>query len=648
MRKMKTTYLVLIYTLIGMFCYAQNEADEVLFTVDNEPIMASEFIRVYSKNLDLVKDEKQKDIDQYLNLFVNYKLKIKEAHALGFHEKPKYVREFNSYKKQLAKNYMTDHEVTEALVKEAYDRVSSDVNVSHVLIRLPEFARDTAAVYKRMLKLRDRLQSEDFETLKADIHDGQQVIAEDLGYFSGFKMVYAFETEAYNTPVGEVSKPFRTRFGYHVLKVFDKRESRGEVTVGHIMVRRQQKDSLINAEQRIQEIYKMIKSPEDFESLAKQFSEDPSSAKNGGRLPSFKSGQLSSTEFENVAFDMVNENEITKPFKTEHGWHIVKLYEKKSVGTYEQLKPELTQKVKRDSRSKVISDVFIAKLKARYDISETVDVSYFVSILNDNYFERTWEIPADLPKERLFIQIGDQNYTYNQFAEYLKNGQRKIREKLEFETIVNQQAKSFIDAKILQYHEANLEQVSEDYANVIAEYRDGLLLFDLMEDKIWNAVKEDTTALMAYYEKNKMKYQWPERIDAIIVSGANKEHILAAEKALQKGADADVLKTQLNTEDSQNIIVTSGKFGKDHQVIPDNFNFKNGITPVYSHNNAFHVAKVNEVLPASQKSFEDSKGNVISDYQLEYEAKWIESLRAKYTIKVNNDVLENIKNQMSN
>ena len=229
---------LLVAVLLFSKVQSQSNSKDVLFTIDDEPVYASEFIRVYNKNLDLVQDESQKNIDEYLTLFTNYKLKLKEAESLGLQNKTSYKRELDSYKKQLAQNFVTDTTITESLVKEAYDRILNEVKVSHILVRLPENAspQDTLVAYNNIMKLRDRAINEGFDKVRKEVHNGQTIFGEDLGYFSAFRMVYPFESAAYNTKVGEISKPFRTRFGYHILKVYDKRKSRGEVTVAHIMV----------------------------------------------------------------------------------------------------------------------------------------------------------------------------------------------------------------------------------------------------------------------------------------------------------------------------------------------------------------------------------------------------------------------------
>lgn len=641
-----TTYFILLFIFFG---HAQINNDDVLFTVDNTNVLASEFLRVYNKNLDLVKDESQKDIDEYLNLFINYKLKLTEARALDFHKKPQYIRELNGYKKQLAKNYLTDHEVTDALVKEAYERVSYDIRAKHILIRLDPSRKDTLATYNRLLKLRERLLNEDFETLQKEIHNGNTVLVEDLGYFSGFKMVYDFESVAFNTNIGEVSMPFKTQFGYHIVKVFDKRKSRGKVTVGHIMISNKQKDSTINPEVRIQEINKLIKQGGNFESLAKQFSEDKNSAKKGGKLSPFKTGQLSSAVFENIAFSLNEVGEISKPFESDYGFHIIKLYNKKSIATFEDMKYDLENRVRRDSRSKLINTSLQNKLKKQYNTPDVNPArSYFISILNNNYYNRTWEIPSNIEKDKVLLTIGDSIFTYSNFAGFLRSRQKAAKKDSSFKDIVDESYNAFLNKNILAYHELNLENENIEFAQILSEYREGLLLFDLMEVKIWNAVKKDTLGIQNYYNANKEKYKWEQRIDAVVATSAKEKDIQDVKRMLNKGDEIEVIKNKLNQDDTQKVIFTSGIMTTTNQALPEGFNFKEGISNIYIYNDAYHIIKVNKVLIETNKTLDEAKGAVISDYQDVVEKNWLKELGGKYTVKVNQGVLEKIKIKINN
>ncbi|MBO6880769.1 peptidylprolyl isomerase [Winogradskyella sp.] len=645
---MKAKFKLMLLALLALNVSFSQEKDEVLLKVDGEPIMTSEFLRVYNKNLDLVKDESQKDVDGYLKLFTEYQLKLKEAKRLKLHEDANYQREFLRYKNQLTKNYLSENKVTEALVKEAYDRSNMDINASHVLVRLDENTKDTLNAYNEVLQLRERVLNEGFDAVKKDMHNGQTIFLEDLGYFSAFKMVYNFETVAFNTPKGEISMPFRTQFGYHVVKVNDKRPSRGTITAAHIMIALEQKDSLLNPEQRINDIYKKIQQGENFESLAKQFSDDKSSAKNGGKLTPFKSGQLSSTEFEDQAFALKNDGDISQPFKTEYGWHIVKRIELKPIQTLEELKPTLEARVKRDSRSKLINTAMVNELKKRYEISYNPEAkAYFESILSNDYFSRSWRLPEDFDKDKTVFTINDRPFTYNEFGRHLMSAQRAYGNKnVPFSVVVDKEFDKFFERSILQYREDNLESENQDFANILKEYRDGLLLFDLMEKEVWNKASKDSVGLEAYYNKNKSKYQWNERVEVVMVSSANEANAQKVLKMMKKGKSQVDINAELNTDSKKNIIFTKGTYDINDSKLPTSFELKEGVSKIYEHNDAFHVFDVKAVLPAGNKSLKEAKGNVINDYQEQLEANWIDGLYKRFSVEVNEDVLQNVKSKI--
>ncbi|QDO94149.1 peptidylprolyl isomerase [Formosa sediminum] len=644
--------LLLLLLTVSTLSTAQITSEDILFTVDDTPVYASEFIRVYNKNLDLVKDESQKDVDAYLQLFINYKLKLAEAKTLKLDEKGSYKRELKSYRNQLAQNYLTDNTVTEELIEEAYQRTKQLVKARHILVRIDDTTpdKDTLAAYMKIIKLRSRLIDEGFDNVKKDVHDGKTIFVEDLGYFSAFKMVYSFENAAYNTQVGDVSQPFRTRFGYHVIQVLDKRPSLGAVHVSHIMVAKNKTgDTISDPEIRINEIYKKLNQGERFESLAKQFSDDKSSAEKGGELAPFSKGQLASPEFEDAAFNLALVGEVSEPFKTDFGWHIIKLLDKKPVPPLEDIKAELEEKVKQDSRSKIINDTRIQDLKTRYNIPDTQPaLPYFVKILNNNYFNNTWELPKKFTADKLFLTIGEQTYTYQDFGDYLLKRQGLYSDQLSFNKIIDHNYNLFLDERLKAYQDANLENENKEFANIVSEYRDGLLLFELMENEIWNAGTKDTLAIQDYYKANKDKYFWNTRIDAVIAASAERKYIKKAAKLLKKGVPIEDIKTKLNVNDKIHVIFTTGIFEQHHQGLPNNFEFKTGMSEIYKFNDGYIVAKVNQVLPKTLKSYEEAKGNVISDFQADKEERWMQGLHAKYTVSVNETVLTKVRNQINN
>ncbi len=647
---MKFKFKCLLIVLFAInFSFSQDK-DEVLLKVDGESVMSSEFLRVYNKNLDLVKDESQKDIDGYLKLFTEYQLKLKEARRLKFDEDKKYQREFLSYKKQLTKNYLSENKVTEALVKEAYDRSNIDINASHILVRLDESEIDTLAAYNEVLALRKRVLNEGFDIVKEEMHDGTNIFLEDLGYFSAFKMVYAFETAAYNTPEGESSMPFRTQFGYHVVNIKNKRLSKGTITAAHIMVALKQADSLLDPEQRINDIYKKLNQGETFESLAKQFSDDKSSAKNGGKLSPFKSGQLSSEIFESTVFALETNGDVSAPFKTEYGWHIVKRLELKPVQDFEDLKGSLEAKVKRDSRSKLINTAMVNELKKSYEISYNPGAkAYFESLITNEFFARSWRLPEDFQKDETLFSINTKSFTYNEFGSYLMSAQGVyVGKNKPASVVIDKEFNAFFEKSILQFREDNLELENEDFANILKEYRDGLLLFDLMEKEVWNKASKDTLGLQAYYNKHKSKYQWEDRVDLVMASSADETSMKTILKMMKKETSEAAISEALNTEDKQNVIFTKGIFNLGDSKLPNNLEVKLGVSKIYKHNEAFHVIDVKGILPAGIKTLEEARGNVINDYQAEIETNWINDLQKRFKVEVNQDALKTIKAKIGN
>ena len=641
-------YSCVLVTLFSFSGSAQINSDDVLFTVENDAVLAQEFIRVYNKNLDLVQDESQKDIDEYLKLYINYKLKLAEARSLGYHEKASYVNELNGYKKQLAKNYLTDNEVTDALVREAYDRITSDVYVQHILLRMDLSATDTTATYNKLVSLKERLKNEDFNDLQKELHDGKRVFVEDLGYFSAFKMVYEFENVAFTTQKGEVSNPFRTQFGYHILKVLDNRKSRGEVTVGHIMISNNQKDSLVDPESRINEVYKLLEQGAEFESLAKQFSEDKSSAAKGGKLEPFKGGQLSSSVFEDEAFALQNVGDISQPFPTEFGWHIAKLYSKNPVGSFDELQYDLKNRVSRDSRSKLISSSMQNRLREKYNVSSINPArDYFVSIMTDDFYNRRWKLPQDFNRSKELTKIGTKELRFGDFSTFLISQQKSVNRGKSLEQIIDDSYQAFLNRNVLLYHEENLENDNIEFANILNEYREGLLLFDLMENKIWNVVKDDTVGIERYFQTNKAKYTWPQRIEATVATSPNKNSIEQVKNLLERGVGVLEIKNELNSK-SQSVIFTSGIMDNSHQSLPKGLDFNEGISKIYQHNDAYFVVNVTRVIPESNKTLTEARGQIVSDYQVQVEEDWVASLLKKYKVRVNTEVLNKVKSQINN
>lgn len=494
--------ILLLFLICFNVSFSQLYKNDILFEVNDSIILTEEFHRVYNKNIELIDEINQKDFESYLDLFINYKIKLAEAYDLGLHEDPKYKSELNKYAKQLQNTYLTDKVTEEKFLKEAYERTKFEVNVSHVLIKFDENNNDTIQVYNKLKSLKNAFLNSSIDDFIKNHNQDNKMIVENLGYFSAFKMIYDFENIAYQTPVGQVSEPFRTRFGFHILKVNDKRNSLGEITVGHIMTYKNKADAF----ERIKNISDSLKSGLSFEYLAKKYSEDKNSSFKGGRLNPFSSGQINSIPFEKAAFNLSKNDEISNPVETKYGWHIIKLYDKKNVKEFDEIKIQLLNKLKKSSRFDKVSESFYNFLLKKYKLNyENKNLEYFTSILDTSLLKGDWIIPENIEKKKILITVRDKKLRYIDFATFIENNQKSVQT-ISIKKLVYDLYKKFINYNILEEYKNNLEKENSDYRFVIKEYREGLLLFNLMQDNIWTLKDSDSTNLKKFFNENRNKY----------------------------------------------------------------------------------------------------------------------------------------------
>lgn len=642
----KHLYTFLVFLSVSTL-YAQSN-DATLLTINGEEITVGEFKAVYLKNISLVQDDTQKDPRTYLELFKEYKLKVQDAYVQGLDENPAYRKELKGYRDQLLKNYLTDVEVTETLVKEAYDRIVTEVNARHILVKKAPDAspEDTLKAYTKITEARARiLAGEDFTKIAKEYSEDPSAKSNggDLGWFKAFKMVYPFESAAYTTDIGKVSEPFKTRFGYHIVQTTDKRPARGGIEVAHIMLSRKQKDTALQPEKRIYEIYALLEQGESFEKLAKTHSDDKRSSINGGALARFESGQMSSKIFEEQVFNIKEEGAYTKPFESEFGWHIAKLIKRYPVGSLEEERFAIEEKLKRDIRAKQISDSLDSKLRARYSIKDNKELhTYFMSRLSDTDFAtRKWKYtPSEADTKAIAFTLRDTSFTYDTFGKHLEQFQRGGAYRTK-EDLIKTQAFVWTNKMIRQYHENHLEEVDPEFNALIREYREGLLLFDLLEKKVWKVAKEDTLGLQAYFEKNKEAYRVPETLELTMVTSAEKKTLSTIKKLLQKGTPQEEIEKRFNINDQVNVLFTKREVASnDTTYLAPEFTPKKGISDIYRLNTDYVVYQVENILPSKVPTLEETKGAVINDYQKHIEKSWLQSLKEDATITVNQAVLD--------
>ncbi|WP_298141622.1 peptidylprolyl isomerase [Flavobacterium sp.] len=650
MKKVFLGFLILFLSQIN----AQNKPKEVLFTIDEKPFYVDEFERVYNKNLDLVKDESQKDLNHYLELFVGYKLKVTKANKIGLQNDVKYQNELKSYRTQLSKNYTSDSKVTAELVKEGHERLKKEIRASHILIMVDENAspEDTLKAYKKIADLRQRIISgESFDRLAQDYSEDPSAKENkgDLGYFTSFRMVYAFENAAYKTPKGQISNPIRTRFGYHIIKVNDIRDNRGEVAVSHIMLMNQKEgEDPEKPKQTIQEIYKKIQQGESFEDLAKQFSEDKSSASKGGVLNRFGSGQLSSQEFEDVAFSLTKDNPISQPFQSQFGWHIVKFIDKFPIKSFEDSKTELENKIARDDRSRLITNSLTEKLRKKYKVKRDEKMFTALSkVVTNDYYDAKWEMPDDVkPFAGKLFSIESRTISGEQFLNYIKSQQKSGTKLKPISKALDILYDKFKDDQLNQYYNDNLEVEFPEFASVVEEYRDGLLLFDLMEREIWQRAKTDTIGLKKFYADQNNKPRWKTRLDLAILSSTKQEVMKKVLSMLKKGTDYKTIKEKLNTNDVVNVMVTEGVNEVGSSVMPKGTKQEVGLSEIFKEGDYYYITKVNKVIPEGDKTLDECRGKMVNDYQQYLEQNWVNELKKEFSVKVNQDVFEKIKTRI--
>lgn len=646
---MKKNLLVLIGLVGSLNLFAQKEP--AVMEIDGKPVTKSEFLQIYLKNNTDPKYDKA-SLDEYMELFKKFKLKVAEAEALGYDTVPKLKKELDGYRKTLATPYLVDNSTNDALVKQAYERLKTEVRASHILIRVDENASpaDTLRAYNRLMALKKRIENgEDFATVAKSKEGSEDPSAQqnggDLGYFTAFQMVFPFEEAAYNTPKGKISNPVRTRFGYHIVKVIDQRPARGTIKTAHIMVAVSNTDpeeEIESARKKIEEIYAKAKAGENFEELAINFSDDPGSSSKGGVLPVFGSGATTRMvpEFEDAAFALKNDGDISTPVRTNYGFHVIKRLEWNDIGSFESMKKDLQSKVNRDERSKKTQDSFVAKLKKEYKYKDASKngLKWFAANLDSTYFQGKWDA-SKLTTDKTLFTLDGKAFTQKQFASYLAANSRGVR-KMDPKSLTAYQYKNWEKSMIIGYEESKLEGKYPDFKALMQEYHDGILLYEVMTDMVWNKASRDTVALKEFYENNKQNYRWDARVDAMVYECYSKEIANQVHKMIQNDTvNSRHVIEKINKDSELNLKVRTNKFEVSQTPYLAGKNLKKGVNAPYESEGKFYVIKVNEMIPAGPKELTEAKGAITSDFQNQLEKDWLTELAKKHPIVVNEAVL---------
>ncbi len=655
-------------------------AQDVLFSVAGEEVETDEFSYVYEKNN--MNDKELyalSSLEEYLELYINFKLKVKAAEEAGLYEDPSLRTELKKYRRQLSKSYLTDREVNEELVKEAYERSKKELNVSHILLMFDAnmSPRDTLEMYNEMLIIKKEITSRAKTFARAanaytDDRDpnSKEKVDGNIGYITAFNTIYPFETAAYNAEIGEVVGPIKTIYGYHLILVEDEREAQGKVEVGQILLKVPElADDAMKAKikAKIDEIHEQLEAGQNFEELARKHSEHKVSAAKGGYLGWYGTGVLTE-QFEKEAFELKKAGSISKPFLSDYGWHIAKLINKRGVGEYEDMKGELKRRVENNSRSRVSRSSFIKKLKKDYRFTENMDAYYEVTDVIDliEFSTGKWDASATKDMNKPVFKIAGKGYPQSLFAKFIQISQNRPEMKKEksFEKKLRLMFDKFAEEELIKYEDENLENKYEDFRRLMKEYRDGILLFELTNRKVWDKAGKDTIGLEAFFQKNRNNYLFEDRLEAKIYTCETKKQarqlseqlktfkqVQSSKKYLRKikkgkwtGGDEESIVRAINVAEGSTVIKAhKGLFEKGDNKVIDAVDWKDSVSRIVeTDDNRYAVVWNKGIRNPEPKALSDCRGYVISDYQNELEKEWIQELRDKYEIKINRDVLKSM------
>jgi peptidyl-prolyl cis-trans isomerase SurA len=640
--------------LLAGSCAASSVA-QTLFTYGGHPVNKDEFVRVYKKNsVGKQADMSDTALRSYLNLYSLFRMKVTEAESEHLDTLPNIQKELESYRKQLSKNYLTDNTVTDKLINEAYERMKKDVHVAHILIKCPP-GSDTVAAYRKIDSIYHVLESKgsDFETM-AKLYSEDKGTSDkggDVGYFTALQLVYPFENAMFSTPVGSISAPFRTQFGYHIIKVLDKRDDRGQVKVAQIMIAtpKSKGDAGVEAaRKRADSIETMLKSGKPFYQLVKQYSEDKFTVNDSGVMKTFGTGKYVA-QFENAAFDLKKPGDISAPIKTDDGYHILKLIAKYPLQPRDSLYPQLKHKVENDSRAMVAQEHFFNSIKQKNGFKEYPENLNAVT-------EKIMSLPDTGKKGRTFkaedfkqmtlpvFTISSEKYSQHDFVVFLEQLTRgRISGK---KNSIHDAYALYVKNKVNEFEENRLANENPEFKNLMQEYRDGIMLFELMDRHVWSKASHDSAGLKDYYAAHK-KYMWEPGFKGSVYKFKNDAALNDAKKPLadKSTTDDDLLKVVNTSANPDGVSIQHGRFEFSHftDIARNQLIAGQTTSPVKNAGGGYTVVKVEEVYAnPEEKTLDDARGYVVAEYQDYLEKQFNQKMRDKYPLKVDEKVFKKI------
>lgn len=647
--------ILLLTVLIGINGLVQAQEDPVLFTVDGKSIHLSEFKYIYSKTNGDRADFSRASLDEYLELYKNFKLKVRRAHDMQLDTIPTLQKELAGYRQQLANSYLVDKEVTERLIREAYDRTMDDVDISHIMITLKPNAteKEIKIADQKLITLKRKLDGgADFATIAKEHSEDTNTkkTGGRMGYFTalfpdGF---YNLETAAYTTAVGQVSGVVETAAGLHLVKVHDKRKARGQVEVAHILVRNAKDGTDTAAKARIDSLYQALKKGSDFDLLAKNFSDDNKTKDKNGYFGFIGIRQVGQ-EFEDAAFALNADGDYSQPVKSTVGWHIIKRISKKPIEAYDiakrRIQTKLQENQRRTRRPKYnrlnnARQSMLARIKKDGNFTESAgQLNSFIESLDSSFVSYKWKAPKDASKKMLLSLGTDFKVTLGDFQNYCQRNSKRMRmgNRMERAELVRSMYGDFVEEKCIAYEETQLETKYPEFKSLMREYEEGILLFEATKILVWDKASQDTVGLNEFHSKRKGVYQWNERAETTLFTVKGDEDMVKKVLKSAKKMSAEELAAKYNKTDV--IVSTETKtFEKEKSKMPAGLDWKEGAisdTESNKRNQTVSFYRIENILSPTEKTLQEARGYVIADYQDYLEKQWLIELRKDYQVKVN-------------
>ena len=646
--------LALILSEAGLFAQSN---DPLIMTIDDKQFKKSEFEYFYNKyNNDDVIDKRS--LLEYVELFKNLKLKVAEAEAQGMDTTTIFLTELSGYRSSEAKSYLEELEVDEELVRKIYNRMKETVEVSQILIPFQgvlkndfkTFPSDTLEAYNKAVQIRNRLlKGENFEKVATELQIGASSQQNDrpgyLGWVTALMLNPPFEEVVYNTPAGKIGQLVRTNYGFHIVKVHAKKENPGQINAAHILISCPPNADVVqvdDAQKKVNEIFKQLTNGADFAELAKEHSADSGSASRGGDLDWFGLGMMVK-EFQDAAFNLKEIGDISKPVKSQYGYHIIKLKGKKPVDSFEEKRNEIENKLNAGGYFIPLHKPGIEKMKNEFGFKKN-EVNYQQLFLKAN---------TDYPSDSLFYDyfekldiplftIGDIKYSSSQFINYMKKAGRPFFT-LSTE-LLNDRIQGFEYSALFEIRDKTLESKFPDFKNLIQEYRDGILMFEVSNKEVWRKASEDTEGLTEFFAKNKKNYEWDEphfKGYVILVKDSKTKKKMQKEVAKKDPETAvQFLLDNYRVGEVSYVKVEKGLFKRGENAFADEGAFKMGVAERPEAFKDFFL--IGKVLKGPE-SYLDIRGLVITDFQNFLEEMWLNNLNKKYKVTLFPDVLNTIK-----